>query len=129
MNILGERIYFKIKSSKETLFAAGFGIVGILIIFGNELLNFKDISSGSKLVSKKLINKIKINTNGPFFGAELAIKSKYENFKIKEVGINTNLRKFGEGLADYATIAGIVGAIGVMAVGELVKRSSKKAST
>ena len=41
MNILGERIYFKIKSSKETLFAAGFGIVGILIIFGNELLNFK----------------------------------------------------------------------------------------
>ena len=41
MNILGERIYFKIKSSIETLFAAGFGIVGILIIFGNELLNFK----------------------------------------------------------------------------------------
>jgi len=41
MNILGERIYFKIKSSKETLFAAGFGIVGILIISGNELLNFK----------------------------------------------------------------------------------------
>ena len=41
MNILGERIYFKIKSSKETLFAAGFGIIGILIIFGNELLNFK----------------------------------------------------------------------------------------
>ncbi len=41
MNILGERIYFKIKSSKETLFAAGFGIVGILIIFRNELLNFK----------------------------------------------------------------------------------------
>ena len=41
MNILGERIYFKIKSSKETLFAAGFGIVGILIIFEKELLNFK----------------------------------------------------------------------------------------
>jgi drug/metabolite transporter (DMT)-like permease len=41
MNILGERIYFKIKSSKETLFAAGFGIIGILIIFEKELLNFK----------------------------------------------------------------------------------------
>ena len=60
-------------------------------------INYKDISSGSRLVSKKLINKIKINTNGPFFGAELAIKSKYENFRIKEVSINTNLRKFGEG--------------------------------
>jgi len=41
MNIVGERFYFNIKSSKETLFAAGFGIVGILIIFGNELLNFR----------------------------------------------------------------------------------------
>ena len=39
------------------------------------------------------------------------------------------IKQFGEGLADYATIAGIAGAIGVMAVGELVKRSSKKAKT
>ncbi|NCU48103.1 MAG: EamA family transporter [Candidatus Fonsibacter ubiquis] len=41
MNILGERIYFNIKSSKQTLIAAGFGIIGILIIFEKELLNFK----------------------------------------------------------------------------------------
>ena len=41
MNILGERIYFKIKSSKQTLLAAGFGIIGIFIIFEKELLNFK----------------------------------------------------------------------------------------
>jgi len=41
MNIVGERIYFNIKSSKQTLFAAGFGIVGILIIFEKELLNFQ----------------------------------------------------------------------------------------
>lgn len=60
-------------------------------------INFKDISSGSRLVNKKLINKIKIDTNGPFFGAELVIKSKYKNYRIKEVGINTNLRKFGKG--------------------------------
>ena len=60
-------------------------------------INYKDISSGSRLVNKKLINKIKIDTNGPFFGAELVIKSKYQNYRIKEVGINTNLRKFGQG--------------------------------
>ncbi len=41
MNIVGERIFFKVKSSKQTLFAAGFGIIGVLIIFQNELLNFK----------------------------------------------------------------------------------------
>ena len=60
-------------------------------------INYKDISSGLRLVNKKLIEKIKIDTNGPFFGAELAIKSKYENLRIKEIGINTNLRKFGKG--------------------------------
>lgn len=32
------------------------------------------------------------------------------------------LKQFGEGLANYETIAGLAGAIGVMAVGELVKR-------
>jgi len=60
-------------------------------------INYKDISCGSRLANKKLIRKIKIDTNGPFFGAELVIKSKYKNYRIKEVGINTNLRKFGEG--------------------------------
>jgi glycosyltransferase involved in cell wall biosynthesis len=69
-------------------------------------INYRDISSGSRLVNKKLINKIKINTNGPFFGAELAIKSKYKNYRIKEVGINTNLRKFGEG--SVVNIANII---------------------
>ena len=32
------------------------------------------------------------------------------------------IKQFGEGLANYETIAGLAGAIGVMAVGELVKR-------
>jgi hypothetical protein len=40
MNILGERVFFKIKSSKQTLWAAGFGILGIIIIFQKELFNF-----------------------------------------------------------------------------------------
>ena len=60
-------------------------------------INYKDISTGSRLVNKKLINKIKLNTNGPFIGAELAIKSKYANYRVAEVGINTNPRKFGKG--------------------------------
>ncbi len=58
---------------------------------------FKDISTGSRLISKKLVKKIKINTNSPFLGAELAIKSKYLGYKVSEVGIHTYPRTFGTG--------------------------------
>jgi drug/metabolite transporter (DMT)-like permease len=40
MNILGERVFFKVESSTQTLWAAGFGILGIIIIFQKELFNF-----------------------------------------------------------------------------------------
>ena len=48
---------------------------------------YKDISSGSRLVNKKILNKIKIDTNSPFLGAELTIKALYQGFKVSEVGI------------------------------------------
>ncbi len=49
---------------------------------------FKDISSGSRLINKKLVKKIKIDTNSPFLGAELAIKANYLGYKVTEVGIH-----------------------------------------
>ena len=59
--------------------------------------NFKDISTGSRLISKKLTKKIKLNSNSPFIGAELAIKSKYAGFKVNQIGIHTYPRTFGQG--------------------------------
>ena len=50
-------------------------------------INYRDISSGSRLVRKELINKIKINTNSPFLGAELTIKATYFNYKVREHAI------------------------------------------
>ena len=41
MNILGERIYFGVISSKKTWLAAGLGILGIFIIFQKEILTFE----------------------------------------------------------------------------------------
>jgi YjbE family integral membrane protein len=38
------------------------------------------------------------------------------------------VKRFGEGLADYSTLAGIVGALGIMALGELMKRRAKKSN-
>ena len=59
--------------------------------------NFKDISTGSRLVKKKLLKKIKLSSSSPFLGAELAIKSMKSGFKVNEIGINTYPRSFGTG--------------------------------
>jgi len=58
---------------------------------------YKDISTGSRLINKKILKKINLISNSPFLGAELAIKSKYKGFKVSEVGINTYPRTFGTG--------------------------------
>ena len=58
---------------------------------------FKDISTGSRLVKKKLINKIQLFSNSPFLGAELAIKSQIKGFRVNEIGIHTYPRTFGTG--------------------------------
>ncbi len=60
-------------------------------------INFKDISCGARLVSRKIIKKVKLTTNSPFIGAELAIKSKYFGFKVDEVGIHSYPNNFRPG--------------------------------
>ena len=51
-------------------------------------IKYRDISSGSRLVRKKLIKNINLNTNSPFLGAELTIKATYLNYRVIEHGIN-----------------------------------------
>lgn len=56
---------------------------------------YQDISSGSRLVRKEILKKIKIDTHSPFLGAELTIKAKQLGFRVSEVGIHyypTNFR-------------------------------------
>lgn len=50
--------------------------------------NYRDISSGSRIVRKQLIKKINIDTNSPFLGAELTIKATFLDYKITEHSIN-----------------------------------------
>lgn len=61
------------------------------------LTNFKDISTGSRLINKKMFKNINLVSNSPFIGAELAIRSKYKGYKVSEVGIHTYPRTFGSG--------------------------------
>ena len=60
-------------------------------------IKFRDISTGSRLVSKKLIRQVKLKSNSPFVGAELAIKTGLAGYKVGEIGIHTYPRTFGSG--------------------------------
>ena len=60
-------------------------------------IKFKDISTGSRLVSRKLIRHIKLKSNSPFVGAELAIKAKLAGYKVGEIGIHTYPQTFRSG--------------------------------
>ena len=59
--------------------------------------NFKDISTGTRLINRKILKKINLFSKSPFLGAELAIKSKYLGLRVSEVGIHTYPRTFGSG--------------------------------
>ena len=48
-------------------------------------------------MSKKLIRRIKLKSNSPFVGAELAIKTELSGYKVGEIGIHTYPRTFGSG--------------------------------
>ena len=58
---------------------------------------FKDISSGARLISKKLTRKITLTSNSPFIGAELSIKSKYAGYQVSEIGIHNYPSTFRAG--------------------------------
>ncbi len=60
-------------------------------------IKFRDISTGSRFVSRKLVENIKLESNSPFIGAELAIKAGLAGYKVGEVGIHTFPRTFGTG--------------------------------
>tara|TARA_B100000959_G_scaffold208613_1_gene219093 strand:+ start:3046 stop:3750 length:705 start_codon:yes stop_codon:yes gene_type:complete len=59
--------------------------------------NFKDVSTGSRLLKRSILRKVKLTTNSPFIGAELAIKSRSRGFRVNEIGIHTYPRTFGAG--------------------------------
>ncbi|OGM25925.1 hypothetical protein A3D00_00925 [Candidatus Woesebacteria bacterium RIFCSPHIGHO2_02_FULL_38_9] len=68
----------------------------VFLLFG---LHVKDIDCGFKLISKKAINKIpKLESErGAFISSELLIKAEKYGFKIVEIGVTHNPRKFGKG--------------------------------
>lgn len=60
---------------------------------------FRDISTGLRLVRRELVSELDLKSNSPFIGAEIAIKTMLKGFPVGEVGIQTFPREFGHGSA------------------------------
>jgi glycosyltransferase involved in cell wall biosynthesis len=58
---------------------------------------FRDVSTGLKLIRKSLADQIVCQSNSPFIGAELTIKAMLKGYRVGEVGIQTFPREFGKG--------------------------------
>jgi len=63
---------------------------------------FRDVSTGIRVVRKSLIDDIRLESNSPFIGAELAIKAMLKGYRVGEVGIQTFPREFGRGSSTSA---------------------------
>jgi len=59
--------------------------------------NFRDISTGLRMVNKKVLNDIELESTSPFIGAELTIKAMLKGYPVGEVGIQTFPREIGTG--------------------------------
>ena len=94
---------FKKKYKTSRIIISWFYNVILRFLF---LTNFRDISTGSRLIRRDIIKKVNLSSKSPFIGAELAIKSKYLGLKVKEVGIHTYPRTFGSG--ESVTIKNII---------------------
>jgi glycosyltransferase involved in cell wall biosynthesis len=58
---------------------------------------FRDVSTGLRMVRKSVVDEIELETTSSFIGAELAIKAMFSGYRVGEVGIQTFPRTFGTG--------------------------------
>ena len=62
-------------------------------------MQFRDISTGIRVFHRSILQHIDLNSNSPFIGAEMAIKTMLGGTPVGEVGIQTFPREFGAGSA------------------------------
>ena len=60
---------------------------------------YRDISTGLRLVRKSLVDELDLDSDSPFIGAEIAIKTMLRGYRVGEVGIQTFPRDFGHGFS------------------------------
>lgn len=59
--------------------------------------NFRDISTGLRLMKKSVYNDLTIISDSPFIGAEITLRTMLKGYRVGEMGIQTFPREFGKG--------------------------------
>jgi len=59
--------------------------------------HYRDISTGLRLMNRKLLQELDLKSTSPFIGAEIAIKTMLKGYRVGEIGIQTFPREFGTG--------------------------------
>jgi len=59
--------------------------------------HYRDISTGLRLMNRKLLQELDLKSTSPFIGAEIAIKTMLKGYRVGEIGIQTFPREFGSG--------------------------------
>ena len=59
--------------------------------------NYRDISTGLRLVDREVVERLNLEATSPFIGAEITIKTMLMGYPVGEVGIQTFPREFGRG--------------------------------
>jgi len=60
-------------------------------------INFRDISTGSRVFKKSILSDINLKSDSSFIGAELTIKAMYNGIAIGELGLQTFPSEFRSG--------------------------------
>lgn len=58
---------------------------------------YRDISTGLRLIRKSLVDDLRLESTSPFIGAEITVKTMLKGYRVGEVGIQTFPREFGKG--------------------------------
>jgi glycosyltransferase involved in cell wall biosynthesis len=59
--------------------------------------NYRDISTGLRLMRKSVYNDLTIISDSPFIGAEITLRTMLKGYRVGEMGIQTFPREFGKG--------------------------------
>jgi len=87
--------YKKLYSTKRIFISFIYNVI-LRFLFKSR---FRDISTGIRVIHRSVLDELDLRSNGPFIGAELAIKSMLRGFPVGEVGIQTFPRTIGQGSA------------------------------
>lgn len=59
--------------------------------------NYRDISTGLRLMKKDVFEELSIISDSPFIGAEITLRTMLKGYRVGEMGIQTFPREFGKG--------------------------------